>query len=72
MPTLTRLYLQIITMRHCQENVVHMMLVVVWLTVLNIDDYFTFVAFQMARLTLQIITMRHCQKKDVHVLLLVV
>jgi hypothetical protein len=43
-----------------------------WFVILNTDNYFALVAFQMARLTLETIAMRHCQKKVVHVLLLVV
>ncbi len=41
-------------MRYCQEKVVHVLLFVVWFTVLNINDYFALVAFHMARLTLYI------------------
>jgi hypothetical protein len=59
-------------MRHCQEKVVHVLLLVVQFVVLNTDDYFALVALQMAWLTLQTITMRHCQEKVMHVLLLVV
>ncbi len=36
-------------MRHCQKKVVHMLLLVVRFVVLNVDDYFVFIAFQMAR-----------------------
>jgi hypothetical protein len=50
----------------------HVLLLVVRFVVLDVDDYFTLVAFQMARPTLQTITMRHYQEKVVHVLLLVV
>ncbi len=49
-----------------------MLVLVVWLVVLDADDYFALVAFQMAWPTLQTITMHHCQEKVVHVLLLVV
>jgi hypothetical protein len=58
-------------MRHCQEKVVHMLLVVRFV-VLDANNYFVLVAFQIARLTLQTIAMRHCQEKVVHMLLLVV
>ncbi len=50
----------------------HVLLLVVKFVVLNADDYFALVAFQMARPTLQIIVMRHCQEKVLHMLLLVV
>jgi hypothetical protein len=40
-------------MRHCQEKVVHMLLVV-WFTVLDANDYFALVAFQIAQLTLYV------------------
>jgi hypothetical protein len=49
-----------------------MLLLVVQFVVLDVDDCFALMAFQMAQLTLQIITMHHCQKKNVHMLLLVV
>jgi hypothetical protein len=41
-------------MRHCQEKVVHVLPLVVRFVVLNADDYFTLVAFQMARPTLYV------------------
>ncbi len=49
-----------------------MLLLVVRFVILDVDDYFALVAFQMAQLTFQIIAIRHCQEKVVHVLLLVV
>jgi hypothetical protein len=51
---LTRLHLQTIAMRHCQEKVVHVLLLVVRFVILDIDDYFALVAFQMPQLTLYI------------------
>jgi hypothetical protein len=51
---LTRLCLQTIAMHHCQEKVVHVLLLVVRFVILGINDYFALVAFQMARLTLYI------------------
>jgi hypothetical protein len=39
-------------MRHYQEKVVHVLLLVERFTVLKTDDYFVLMAFQMARLTL--------------------
>jgi hypothetical protein len=71
-PGLTCLHLQTIVMRHCQEKVVHMLFLIIRFTVLDIDNYFALVAFQMARPTLKIIAMHHCQEKVVHELLLVV
>jgi hypothetical protein len=59
-------------MRHCQEKVVHVLLLVVRFAILNANDDFALVAFQMARPTLQTIAMCHCQKKVVHMLLFVV
>ncbi len=50
----------------------HVLLLVVQFVILDTDDYFVLVAFQMARSTLQTIVMRHCQEKVVHVLLFVV
>jgi hypothetical protein len=41
-------------MRHCQEKVVHVLLLVVRFAVLDIDDYFTLVAFKMAWPTLYV------------------
>ncbi len=49
-----RLYLQTIAMRHCQERVVHVLLFVVWFAVLNTNNYFILVAFQIARSTLYV------------------
>jgi hypothetical protein len=49
-----------------------MLVLVVRFAVLEANDYFALVAFQMARLTLQTIAMCHCQEKVVHVVLLVV
>jgi hypothetical protein len=57
---MARPILQTIVMRHCQKKAIHVLLLVVWFAVLDVDDYFTFVAFQMAQLTLQTIAMRHC------------
>ncbi len=37
-----------------QEKVVHVLLLVVWFVVLDADDYFTLVAFQMTQLTLYV------------------
>jgi hypothetical protein len=71
-PGLTRLHLQTIAMRHCQEKVVHVPLLVVRFVILDTDDYFALVMFQMAWPTLQTIIMRHCQEKVVHMLLLVI
>ncbi len=47
----------------------HVLLLVVWFVVLDIDDYFTLVAFQMARLTLYVIwrTIFSTSDCDVHV-----
>ncbi len=59
-------------MRHCQEKVVHVQLLIVRFVVLDVDNYFALVAFQMARPTLQTITMCHCQEKVVHMLVLVI
>jgi uncharacterized membrane protein YpjA len=42
-------------MRHCQEKVVHVSLLVVWFTILDVDDYFALVVFQIARLTLYVV-----------------
>jgi len=41
-------------MCHCQEKVVHVLLLVVRFVVLDADDYFALVAFQMARSTLHV------------------
>ncbi len=49
----------------------HVLLLVVRFAILDVDDYFALVAFQMARSTLQTITMCHYQEKVMHVLLLV-
>jgi hypothetical protein len=46
--------LQTITMRHCQEKVVHVLLLVIRFVVLDGNDYFALVAFQMARSTLYV------------------
>jgi hypothetical protein len=51
---LMHLRLQTIAMRHYQEKVVHVLFLVIWFTVLDSDNYFALVAFQMARLTLYI------------------
>ncbi len=63
------LRLQTITMRHCQKKVVHVLLHVVQFAVLNTDDYFALVAFQMARLTLYVAwhTVLSVGDYDVHV-----
>jgi hypothetical protein len=53
-PGLTRLRLQTIVMHHYQKKVVHMLLIVVRFTVLNVDDYFTLATFQMAQPTLYV------------------
>jgi hypothetical protein len=45
---MVRPILQTIAMRHCQEKVVHMLLIVVRLAILNANDIFTLVVFQMA------------------------
>ncbi len=50
----------------------HVLLLVVRFIVLNADDYFALVAFQMARPTLQTIAMCHCQEKVVHMVLFIV
>jgi hypothetical protein len=42
-------------MRHCQEKVVHVLLLVVWFTILDVDDYFALVVFQIARLILYVV-----------------
>ncbi len=59
-------------MRHCQEKVVHVLLLIVWFLVLNANDYFALVAFQMGGPTLYvawqaIISVGDC---DVHVQIL--
>jgi hypothetical protein len=41
-------------MRHYKEKAMHVLLLVVRFVVLDVDDYFGLVAFQMARLTLYI------------------
>ncbi len=41
-------------MRHCQDKVMHMLLVV-WFIILKVDNYFVLVAFQMAQPTLYIV-----------------
>jgi hypothetical protein len=41
-------------MRHCQEKVVHVLLLVVRFVVFDTNDYFALVAFQMAWLTLYV------------------
>ncbi len=46
----------------------NVLLLVVRFVVLDIDDYFALMAFQMAWPALQIIAMHHCQKKVMHVL----
>jgi hypothetical protein len=51
---LIHLRLQIITMRHCQKKVVHVLLLVVRFAILNTNNYFVLMAFQMARLTLYV------------------
>ncbi len=50
----------------------HVLVLVVWFVILDANDHFVLVAFQMARLTLQTIAMCHCQEKVVHMLLFVV
>jgi hypothetical protein len=54
MSGLMRLCLQTIEMHHCQEKVVHVLLLVVRFVVLDANDYFVLVAFQMARPTLYV------------------
>jgi hypothetical protein len=49
----------------------HVPLLVIRFVVLDVNDYFAFMAFQMARPTLQTIAMHHCQEKVVHVLFVV-
>jgi hypothetical protein len=49
---MARPILQIITMHHYQEKVVHELLLVVRFVVLNANDYFTLVAFRMVWPTL--------------------
>jgi len=49
-----RLRLQTIVMHHCQEKVVHMLSLIVWFAILDIDDYFALATFQMARPTLYV------------------
>ncbi len=46
--------LQTIAMHHCQEKVVHVLLFVIRFIVLDADDYFILVAFQIARSTLYV------------------
>jgi hypothetical protein len=41
-------------MRHCQKKVMHVLLLVVWFAVLDVDDYFALATFQMARPTLYV------------------
>ncbi len=45
---------QIIVMCHCQKKLVHVLLLVVRFAVLDADDYFVLVVFQMAQLTLYV------------------
>jgi hypothetical protein len=42
-------------MRYYQKKVVHILLLVVGFVILDADDYFTLVAFQMARAILYVI-----------------
>jgi len=67
-----RLRLQTIIMRHCQEKVVHVMLLVVRFAVLDTNDYFALVAFEMARPILYITwhTVLFIGNCDVHVQIL--
>jgi hypothetical protein len=51
-----RLRLQTIAMRHCQKKVMHMLFVAQF-AVLDANDYFALMSFQMAPSTLQTITM---------------
>jgi hypothetical protein len=46
--------LQTITMRHCQEKAMHVLLLVVQFVVFDADDYFALVVFQMAWPTLYV------------------
>jgi hypothetical protein len=48
MPGLTHLRLQTIIMCHYQEKVVHVLLLVVQFAILDANDYFALVVFQMA------------------------
>jgi hypothetical protein len=41
-------------MCHCQKKLVHVLLLVVRFAVLDADDYFVLVVFQMAQLTLYV------------------
>jgi hypothetical protein len=50
-PGLTHLRFQTIIMCHCQTKVVHVLLLVVWFAVFDIDDYLVLATFQMARPT---------------------
>jgi hypothetical protein len=61
--------LQIIAMHHCQEKVVHVMLLVVRFNVLDKDDYFALVVFEMAQPTLYVAwhTILFVGDCDVHV-----
>jgi hypothetical protein len=52
MSRLTHFRLQTIAMRHCQKKGVHVLLLVVRFDILDKDDYFGLVAFQMAQPTL--------------------
>ncbi len=60
--------LQIIAIHHCQKKHVHVLLLVVRFAVLNVDDYFTLVVFQMARSTLYVAwhTVLHVGDCNVH------
>jgi len=51
---LTRLRFQTIVMCHYQEKVVHVLLFVVQFIILDANDYFVLVAFQMAWPTLYV------------------
>jgi hypothetical protein len=54
MTGLMHVCLRIIAMCHCQDKVVHVLLLVVRFAILDTDDYFALMVFQMARLTLYI------------------
>ncbi len=57
---MARLTQQTIAMRHCQEKIMHVLLLVGRFVVLDAEDYFALVVFQMAWPTLQTTIMRHC------------
>jgi hypothetical protein len=50
----TRIRLQKIVIRHCQEKVVHVLLLVVQFAILDADNYFDLGVFQMAQLILYV------------------